>query len=331
MTGMEMTFWTSLMLTGFVASALYSGLETGAYSLNRVRLQIFAHQQHRSAGLLRRMMDNPVSLLTTLLIGNNIANYMGTAGLAVLLEGWGFGQWQAVLLNTLIVTPVLFVFGETLPKDLFAVYADRLMYRLAPVLEASRRLFTWTGLVPLISLISRGVMAGLGERAAVKPFHPRRQVQVLVREGVGYGLLSDDQSAMVERVLGLASRRVADEMVPWREVIAVNVDDPPEVLWTLADRTSRSRFPVVDAARNVVGEVSVTDALLHTPATCPPIRELARPAASVPSTLPLRRALAELQRRKTAMAIVVDDRGRPVGILTIKDCVEAITGELASW
>ncbi|MEX0653034.1 MAG: CNNM domain-containing protein [Phycisphaeraceae bacterium] len=331
MTGYEFAIWAVIMSVGFVFSAIYSGLETGAYSLNRVRLQIFAHQHQRSASLLRRMVDDPVGLLTTLLIGNNIANYMGTAGLAVILEGTGFNEWQAILLNTLIVTPILFVFGETLPKDLFSVYADRLMYRLAWLLEGSRWLYTYTGLVPLIALVTRAVMAGLGQKGQVRPFHPRRQVQALVREGVGYGLLSDDQSAIAERVLGLASRKVADEMVPWEEVITVRLDDEPAVLWTLADRTSRSRFPVVDEGGKAVGEINLTDALLHAPDTCPPIRELMRPPLVVRASLPLRRGLAELQRHKSALAVVTDDAGRTVGIITIKDCVEAITGELASW
>ncbi|MFA9479299.1 CNNM domain-containing protein [Phycisphaerales bacterium AB-hyl4] len=331
MTGFEFAFWCGIMLVGFAFSALYSGMETGAYSLNRVRLQIYAHQHHRPARLLRRMADDPVRLLTTLLIGNNIANYMGTAGLAVLLEGWGIGQWQAIVLNTIIVTPILFIFGETLPKDLFAAYADRLMYRLAWLLEGSRHLFTWLGLVPLIAVATKLVMVGLGQKAQIQPFHPRRQVQALVREGVGYGLLSDDQSAIAERVLQLATRTVADEMVPWSEVITVNVDDEPAVLWTLADRTSRSRFPVMDGSGNVAGEVAVTEALLHTPEACPAIRELMRTPLLVPAHMPLRRGLAELQHHKAALAIVIDDRQQPVGILTIKDCVETITGELASW
>ncbi len=90
--------------------------------------------RYPSALILRRMLDNPTTLLTTLLIGNNIANYLGTASLAVILAGYGIGDWRAMLINTVVVTPTLFVFGETLPKDLFSAHADWLMYRLARVL-----------------------------------------------------------------------------------------------------------------------------------------------------------------------------------------------------
>ncbi len=328
---LEITLWTLVMLVGFAGSALYSGLETGAYSLNRVRLQIRHHQRLRSARTLRRLLDDPVKLLTALLIGNNIANYMGTAGLSVIMERAGLGPFQAVIVNTLIITPILFVFGETLPKDLFAAYADRLMYRLAPVLDLSKRLFTWTGLTPVIAGFTRLIMRVLGQGSRTSPFHPRRQVQHLVREGVGYGLLTDDQSAIVERVLSLTDRRVGDEMTPWRDVITVRLDDNPPALWQLADRTSRSRLPVLDAAGRVVGELSLIDALMHEKDQCPPIAELMHPPIMIRAATPLRRALAQLQQGKVALAIVTDGRDHPVGIVTIKDLVEAITGELTTW
>ena len=331
MTALELTLWMPLMFLGFMGSALFSGLETGAYSLNRVRLQIYHHQHNRAAHILRKNLDRPTQLLTTLLIGNNITNYIGTASLAVILESRGLSDWSTILLNTLIVTPILFVFGETLPKDLFAAFSDRLMYRLADVLEWSRRLFTWTGLVPLIGAFSHGVMVALGQGDKIQPFHPRRQVQALVKEGVGYGLLSDDQSAMVERVLGLGNVHVGDEMVQWDQVITIASDAPPEKIWELADRTSHSRFPVVNAEGDTVGVINVMRALPYGKENCPPIQKLMRPVTTLAQTLPIRRGLSELQHKRAAIAVVVDERSKPVGIVTVKDLVETITGELASW
>lgn len=331
MSTLQIITWSLLMLLGFAGSALYSGLETGAYSLNTVRLQIYHHQRHRRALLLSRMLDDPTRLLTTLLIGNNIANYLGTAALAVLLDAAAFNDWQAVALNTLIVTPMLFVFGETLPKDLFAAFSDRLMYRLAPVLAWSQRVLTWVGLVPLIGVFTRWVMVALGQSGQVRPFHPRRRVEALVKEGVGYGLLSDDQSAMVQRILELGHRRLGDEMVPWNEVLRVTADDSPSRLWELADNTSHSRFPVVDSKGRVLGVVNVMEALQHPVEQCPPIIDLLRPPTLLAASTPLRQGLAELQRRHVALAIVTGPEGRPAGLVTIKDLVEAITGELTSW
>jgi Mg2+/Co2+ transporter CorB len=104
MSGGTIAFWCAFMLVGFAGSALYSGMETGAYTLNRVRLQVLADRGQRRALTLRHLLDRPATLLATLLIGNNVTNYMGTAALAVLLEAADFSDFQSILLITAIAT-----------------------------------------------------------------------------------------------------------------------------------------------------------------------------------------------------------------------------------
>ena len=330
MTTGQITFWVAVMLAGFIGSATYSGMETGTYTLNRVRLQVLADRGRRSAVALRKLLDKPSTLLATLLIGNNVANYCGTAGLAVLLEAAELSDWQAIVLNTLLVTPLLFVFGETLPKDLMAAHSDRLIYPLSPVLRVSRWVFTLTGIVPVVRLFSYGAMRLIGRGGDAAVFAPRRRVEMLVREGVGHGILSDEQSAIVDRVLRLNERQVRHEMIPWERVITVRLSDPPAKLWELADRTSRSRFPVLDHGGKVVGVVSVIDALMHRRDTCPPIGTLMTKPDTLRPDRAVRPALRHLQRSGSSFALVMD-HDRPVGLVTVKDLVEPITGELTSW
>ena len=330
MTGWQDVIWWSLMVLGLIGSALYSGLETGVYRVNRIRLQVLDHRQNRRARILQRLVSNPVTLLSTLLIGNNLANYIGTASLAVILERQGYNDWQVIVLNVLLLTPLLLIFGETLPKDLFAAHSDRLTYSFAPFLEASHKLFWWCGLLPLTEAFGGLVSRLLRLPHGNAPFHPRRQVEMMVKEGVGHGLISDEQSAIVERVLELSTRTVGDEMVAWRGVIKLSADDPPASVWELADRTSHSRFPLVDSSGSVVGLLSVYDVLTHDRVSCPPLRQLANPAARIDYATPLRDALTVVQRERAPMAVVTR-HNKPVGIVTIKDLVEPITGELASW
>ncbi|MEM8738325.1 MAG: CNNM domain-containing protein [Planctomycetota bacterium] len=330
MTSGEFWFWVSLMLAGFAGSALFSGMETGMYTINRVRLQVLADRGRRRAVALRRLAEKPATLLATLLIGNNLANYLGTAGLAVLLEAMELSDWQSILLNTLIVTPVLFVFGETLPKDTMAAHSDRMMPPLAGVLTVSRWLFTLTGVVPLVRLFSAGVMRLIGQPGGDAAYAPRKRVEMLVREGVGYGLLSDEQSAIVDRVLRLGGRRVRQEMVAWSDVVRVRLDDPPAKLWELADRSSRSRYPVADHTGAVVGVVDLFDVLLHERDRCPAVGKLMKPVETIEADAPLRRALERFQKQGTGLAVVIEG-GRPAGVVTVKDLVEPITGELNSW
>ncbi len=332
MTDLATTFWVGITVAGLAGSALFSGLETGAYTLNRVRLQVYADRGRRSALRLRHLLDRPAALLATLLIGNNLANYLGTFGLAVLLEAAAFSESQSVLLNTLIVAPLLFVFGETLPKDTMAGHSDRLMYPLTPVLWVAHRVFSALGLVALVSAFSRLAMRTLRLGEAPGVFGPRRRVEMLVREGVGHGLLSDEQSAIVDRVLKLGDRCVREEMVPWSQVVTLSLQDGPDRLWALAERSGRSRFPVCDAQGAVVGVVDLFDALIRGRADCPPITELMSPAVRVAADRPLRDALQRFQADGLSIAVVEDQAGGgPVGLVTVKDLVEPITGELATW
>jgi CBS domain containing-hemolysin-like protein len=132
--------------------------------------------------------------------------------------------------------------------------------------------------------------------------------------------------------LSLVGRTVGDELVPWSQVLTVRDTAGPAELATLADRTSRSRFPVVDEQGRVVGVVNLVDALLHeedTPGLS--ARELMSESYWVKASSPLRQALTRMRRDHVAFAIVGDKKDEPQGVVTIKDLVEPITGELASW
>ncbi len=330
-TWVQWSTWLGLALLGIVGSALFSGLETGVYSLNRVRLHLLAQRSGSSAALLAPMVRRPNRMLGTLLYGNNIANYLASYAIAVLLAGQGFGDWAQVLINATILTPLLFVFGEVLPKDLFANFSDRLTYPFARMLYGLQLLLMITGLVPLIDMVShligRVLSAGPLTSAA---FHPRVTMNQLFKEGLGRGVLSAQQTDMIERVLHPTETVVGQAMVDWPKVTKVRPGQPAEALWALANRVPYSRLPVVDNAERVIGILDIYDVLLVDPANCPPAEQLARPAPTLTPQTPLRSALAILRQHQSAMGIVMD-QARPVGIVTLKDLVEPITGDLTVW
>ena len=324
----ELIFWISLMLIGFMGSAVYSGLETGAYQLNRVRLHIERQRGNKKAGTLGKLIENQTTLLSTLLIGNNITNQLGTASLAVILAMWGIGNWEAIILNTIIVTPILFVFGETLPKDLFAAHAETLMYPLNKVLLWSKRMFTWIGLVPLVSVSTKTLMYMIDSGESGQKYDPRNHVEALMRESVGYGLLSDDQSQMAGRVLAMAEMHVEQEMIGWSEVVKVSVKDNPSILWQLAKRRRGSRYPVVNENQTVVGMIEVNDALVYEKENVPTIQELMDKPFQLRGNMPIQKGLKIMQQHHAYMGIVTGKKGEPIGIVTVKDLIEPLTGDL---
>ncbi|QQE11471.1 DUF21 domain-containing protein [Planctomycetota bacterium] len=331
----EVIYWVVLMLIGFVGSALYSGLETGAYRLNRVMLHIDKQKGNRQAKTIDKLLSNQTTLLSTLLIGNNVTNQLGTASLAVLLSIWGFNDWQSVILNTIIITPILFVFGETLPKDLFAAHADRLVYKLYRVLLISKYLFTWTGLVPTISVFTRALMRVFGGKNRGQVFNlkhqPRNYIEVLVKESVGYGLLSDDISDMAGRVLAMSGMTIEQKMVRWHDVVKVKVDDDIQKLWKLADKSRGSRYPVINNTGTVVGILQLDDALIHEQRNCPSIESMMLKPFQLNSDVSIREGLKALQQHRISMGIVCTKAGKPLGIVTIKDLIEPITGQLKAF
>ncbi len=168
-------------------------------------------------------------------------------------------------------------------------------------------------------------------RGDFEPAHPRRQVEFLVREGVGYGLLSDDQSAIVARVLELDQQTVAQEMVPWRNLPRVRPTDGLDRLRELAGQTPRYRVPVVDDTGNPVGVINLLHALLSPPDAFPGVEAMMTPIHRLPRTTRLRDALDAMRQHRAALAVVTDARGQPLGAVTLKDLIEPITGELSNW
>ena len=330
MSGFEIASWIGLMLFGFAGSALFSGMETGCYSLNRVRLQVRRHRGDASAHRLDRLVTRPTVLLSTLLIGNNIMNQLGAASLTRLFEAGGMTVMQVVICSVVIVTPILFIFGETLPKDLFAAYADRLMYPLARVLNGARILLTVTGFVPLVTLFTGLVMRWVGVGDAPEALQARHRFGSLMKEGLGVGIISDEQSAITDRILKLSERCVRDEMVPWAEVTTLAPDTDIAELRELATQTSLTRFPECDTT-GVIGMLNLFDVITQPPASCPPMSELMRPVQTLAPSMPVRAALTHLQQQEIALAIVADEAQTPLGIVTAKDLIEPITGDLRSW
>jgi len=168
----ETVIWALIMLAGLAGSALFSGIETGVYSLSRVRLELAARApaaHGRGAGLLLREIDRPESLLTTILLGNNACNYLGTLGMGTLLIAGGLSPASAVLAQTLVLTPVLVILGESLPKEVFRLRADTLPARLGPFIFAVRTALAVTGVLGLMLALVRAAsrLAGIRPERAV--------------------------------------------------------------------------------------------------------------------------------------------------------------------
>jgi CBS domain containing-hemolysin-like protein len=184
-------------------------------------------------------------------------------------------------------------------------------------------------LIDLVSLAIRRLLRG-GAELPGNVMHPRRVVTHLIREGVGHGVISAYQSEMIDRVLQLGRLRARDVMKPFEETTAVRVNQPPEAVWAIADRAPYARLPLLETDGWPIGIINVYDVLIREPEKCPSLRDLAHPLPRIAPHVSCRSALLALQRRRASMGVVIDE-GRPLGLVTIKDLVEPIVGELDVW
>jgi len=332
MTPLQLTLWYLAALVGMAGSAVFSGLETGIYSLNRIRLHMLAHVPRSNAAVLEKLIEKPNRILGTLLVGNNMVNYLASVAIGTILADAGYEGWSQVVINAAILMPLLFVFGEVLPKDFFRSHTDRITPTFARPLRWLQRMLTAVGMLPMIDGISYLVhRVTHGPRATLRITHPRRIVTELMREGVGHGVISQYQSAMIDRVLELQRVRVGDVMKPWSKATTVRITQPPEAVWALADRVSYTRAPLIDASGKPVGLIDLYDVLRHDPADCPPLTDLAQPLVELPPNIPLSDALRRCQHQRASMALIVDEKKRPLGLVTTKELVEPIIGEIDVW
>lgn len=310
------------VLVGVVGSAIYSGSETGLYTLSRVRLDVKAREGNRRARQIEKLIRRPGLMLAVLLLANNICNYLGSYGIAGMLDAAGFTPGESVLINAAILVPLLFIFGEVLPKELFRENTDRWSYSCAPLIEWTRRCLSWTGLAPLVA--AAGSRLGVEKGNSVSA---RQRMADLLREGVPVGVLSESQTAMVDRALLLRERNVTMEMVPWNDVTTLPVDASRAIIESKTSEYPHSRFPIVDASGDVTGVVSTLDLMLYRDRS---LEELSRTALIIDHSLTVQVALAYLRDNSQSVAIIQRD-GVPVGIVTMKDLVEVLVGELTDW
>jgi CBS domain containing-hemolysin-like protein len=316
-----------LLLLGLciVGSAMYSGSETGMYSLSRLRVDAEAGQGRRSARLIRRLLRDESGLLVTILIGNNVMIELSarlgerlTMLLGVALE------WREVVLTALL-TPFLFLFAELLPKDLFHRRPHALTGMTAPMVAFSKGLFY--PLVLVLRLLSVGIERALGIEAGHTAQAVGRESVLEILQESEAGVFPETDS-MARNVLALRALPVERVMVPWAKVRTLSSSASEAELREKLIRSPFSRMLVKDASGAVQGYVHEFE-VLGSPDGRPLLEHL-REITTVDVHMPLDRALAKLRVQGQRIALV-GDRRRPLGLVTVKDLVEEISGELARW
>lgn len=336
-TTLVVTGWLLGCLIAIALSGIFSGSETGIYSLSVTKLRLDAHDGHADALRLERAMADRANLLFATLVGTNIANYCAPFCLTAIfvltlsVENLAARERSAELYTTLILTPLVFIFGEVVPKNLFHTSADVLMRRYSIFISAALAFCRYTGISQLQRALTFAITRLLrGPRTADQAMRSRAEIYQLLREGAAEGVMSVAQRNMMERIHRLNTMSVREVMVPLRSVVSLAAT---KTRGDIEDRLAQARFSRLPVFKHkpdkIIGVVHMLEILYAKPTQT--MEDLAHPALAMPDHTNLIDALATLQKEFARMAIVTDPRGRCSGIVTIKDLVEEITGEIQAF
>jgi len=323
----ETVLWFIVAVVGLALSSIFSGVETGVYSVNRLRLAVRAGATppDRRTLRLQREIGEPERLIATLLIGNNAANYAGSLGLTALLVLAGLEDWAVIVVNAAVLTPALFVFGETIPKELFREEADRLMPRFAAPLGLFRLFLTVTLLLPLVTLVAGLIQRMIGGQR-IETIQQRQRLGALLKEGATGGVLSVEQTSMIDRALVVGELPITEAMRPWSSIQRLGADWTRAQIKACAQKASgngQTRIPVVDRRGNVLGLTRTIDVALAGDDIS--AASLATTAVSIDAGDTVRHALRLFAERDISCAVVVAD-GQPVGLATYDELLAPLLG-----
>jgi len=307
-----------------VLSAVISAAEIGFFSVNETRLRALAEEGGKRAALALHLRGNPQRLLSTIMIGDNLVN-IGAASYATILTIRLFGS-EAVAIATGVLTFLLLIFGDIVPKTLAAKYAVPVVLSMAyPVYWIEKTL------APVLFLLEPLIAKITGGKGLAVPFVTEEELKIMLDVGGKTGMIETEEVKMIRNVFQLNDLTAEDSMTPRIYMFALDgnlrLKEAQEQLF----KSKYSRIPVFEGSLdNITGILYKTKALTelaqgHSDVR---LREIAHPALFVPRGKPADALMKQFQQEKRHMAIVVNEFGGVMGLVTLEDLIEEVVGEI---
>ncbi len=317
-----------LLLTALFLAAMSAAAETALTSVNRIRLRNRAEEGDARAKRILRVLEQPQTFLSTILIISNVSVIIASTVSTILALDL-FTDYGEII-STIVLSLIVLIFCEITPKTA-AVQAPETWARalIGPVENVSRALGP---VVSLLTFITGGIVRLFGGQTVRHgPFLTEEELRMLVEVGEEEGVLEEEEREMIHNVFELADTSVREVMVPRIDMVTIEADASVDEAIGLIIQGGQSRIPVFDdTIDNIIGVLYAKDLLRvwATGARPKEVRSLVRPAYFVPESKRLDDLLHELQQQRVHMAIVLDEYGSVAGLVTIEDLVEEIIGDI---
>ncbi len=323
----------TMLLCGILLSAFFSGSETGFYRVSRFRLVLSSLDGDRISQNLLWLINNPSLFVATTLIGNNFANYLTSLAI-VLLASSVSSSSLLEMVAPVLMSPILFVYGELLPKNLFFQAPNRLLRLVGPLFLIFGALFAPA--VAILWALSRVLEKSLGQSPdRVRLTLARKELIQLFEEGQEVGVLQPSQRLLSQNFAAVASTPVSQICTP---ISRANVLTESATLADARRLALRKQLPDIPIVQNqsshVIGFVRTIDVLLHDvdddAAASEPLGDIL-PLTKIHGTELVAEALMRMQAGRQTLALVISPSGKSIGLLSIDQLTNPLLqGKLGS-
>lgn len=311
-----------ILFVGF--SGFFSGSEIAFATANKIRLQQKAESGNKTAKIAKYIQDNYSISIATILAGNNLVNIAAASTMTVLVSHFAT---NAETLSTIILTIIVLIFGEIFPKVIFNELADKMVLAVAWPLRIIMVIF-----FPVVWLVTKLVekISPIWTPKEKTPEVTEEELVTILDTIEDEGVFSEKESELIKSAIEFHELTAKDVLIPRVDVYAFDIEDDLKDLIKNKDIMSFSRFPVYEGSiDNIIGTLStkrlVKEYLVNKDIR---VRDLLSPPLFVHMTKDLNSILKDFKRNRTHMAIVVDEFGGMMGILTLEDVVEQIVGDI---
>ncbi len=312
-----------------IMSAYFSATETAFSTFNRIRMKNLAEKGSKKAELVLRLSDNYDTLISTILIGNNIVNILGsslaTVYFAKLFIGIQGGEDISVTVSTVVMTLAVLTFGEIIPKTLAKQFPEKMSLFSAPIVNGL------TYILFPISIIFRGMqklLAKIFKNEDDKGMTEDELISI-IEEAEEEGGINEEESTLIKSAIEFNELEVSEIFTPRIDITAVSSEVTHDELARVFSESGYSRIPVYEGdLDNIIGIVYYKDFFTVSFKDNTPISEIIKPVMYVTKTQKISDLLRELQEKQLHLAVISDEYGSTAGIVTLEDILEEIVGEI---
>ena len=319
-----MTAYIFSILCLLLLSAFFSATETAFTSLNRIKMKNMANDDVKNAKLVLKLEDRYDKLLSTILIGNNIAN-IGMTAIATVMFVALLGGSLGPTASTVVMTVAVLIFGEISPKNIAKEHPEGFALFAAPIMRGLMWLFT--PLNVLFSLWKKllGKLFGTQENGS----YTEDELITIVEEAQIGGSIGKEQQELITNAIEFDDLEAIDVITPRVDIVAVELGTSVEEIGRTFKESGLSRLPVYeDDLDNIIGIINQKDFHNYVVSENRELEQYIKPVAYVAESIKAAVLLKKMQTKKTHIAIIVDEYGGTTGLVTMEDIIEELVGKI---